>query len=69
MIFAAKEAVFKALGASWMGVDGFRRIKVRPVSPKIFSYHPSRGQKLRITFKKSDRHVLACCGPLSVMTL
>lgn len=63
MIFAAKEAVFKALGASWMGTDGFRRIKVRPVSSKTFSYRPSRGKALRITFKKSSRHVLACCAP------
>ena len=27
-LFAAKEAVFKALGRSWMGFEGFRDIKV-----------------------------------------
>ena len=28
-LFAAKEAVFKALGRSWMGIEGFTDIKVQ----------------------------------------
>ncbi len=63
MIFAAKEAVFKALGGSWMGPEGFRRIKIRPISFKTFSSHCPEGRKLQITFQKSRHHVVACCLP------
>ncbi len=28
-LFAAKEAVFKALGRSWMGMEGFKAIEVK----------------------------------------
>jgi len=66
MIFAAKEAAFKTLGMSWMGPEGFRRIKVRPVSSKRFSFLTPGGRKLRITFKMNRRYVVACCVPPSV---
>ena len=36
LVFSAKEAVFKALGASWMGVSGFRGVQVFP--EKDFSF-------------------------------
>lgn len=36
-LFAAKEAVFKALGRSWMGVEGFRDIKVQGSTGQSFS--------------------------------
>lgn len=35
--FAAKEAVFKALGRSWMGMEGFRAIKVKGSPGQGFS--------------------------------
>jgi phosphopantetheine--protein transferase-like protein len=63
MIFAAKGAVFKTLGLSWMGPEGFRRIQVRPVSSKKFYFLPTKGQKLVVLFKKSRHHVVACCFP------
>lgn len=36
-LFAAKEAVFKALGRSWMGMEGFRDIKVQGSNGQSFS--------------------------------
>ena len=36
-LFAAKEAVFKALGRSWMGMEGFRDIKVQGSPRQGFS--------------------------------
>ena len=62
MIFASKEAVFKTLGLPWMGPEGFRRIKIRPVSYQAFISSAPDGRKLHITFKKSKRHVVACCA-------
>ena len=68
-VFSAKEAVFKALGASWMGVSGFRDIQLFP--KKGFSFrlkgalkknHPERSL-LKISFKKTRRHIIATCHP------
>ena len=36
-LFAAKEAVFKALGRSWMGIEGFQEIKVQGSPSQGFS--------------------------------
>ena len=36
-LFAAKEAVFKALGRSWMGIEGFRDIQVQGSTARSFS--------------------------------
>ena len=30
-LFAAKEAFFKATGGSWMGLEGFRALEVKPL--------------------------------------
>ena len=71
-VFSAKEAVFKALGASWMGVSGFRDIQLYP--KKKFSFrlkgalkknHP-RKVSLRISFKRTRWHIIASCHPSSV---
>ena len=36
MILSAKEAVFKALGISWMGVSGFQCIEILPAQKRFF---------------------------------
>ena len=63
MIFAAKEAAFKAIGAPWMGPEGFRRIKIHSLSSGMFSFLAPHGRKLKVTFRISRRHVVACCTP------
>ncbi len=68
MIFAAKEAVFKALGASWMGFSGFRQVRISPRNNFSFSlqgalkkYSPKIA--LKISFQKTASHVIATCHP------
>ncbi len=61
MIFAAKEAVFKALGSPWMGPEGFRRIRIIP--RRSGSYKVANHPELEVTLKKNRRYVVACCGP------
>ena len=69
LIFSAKEAVFKALGASFMGVSGFREIQLFPM--KNFSFRLSGrlrknapiGVPFRVSFKKTRYHVVASCAP------
>ena len=35
-LFTAKEAFFKALGGSWMGIEGFRKLKVKILPHDLF---------------------------------
>ena len=66
-VFSAKEAVFKALGASWMGVSGFKEIEIFP--QKRFSFRLKGALKknftqkvpLKISFKKNRRCIVALC--------
>ena len=67
-LFSAKEAVFKALGASWLGVSGFRDIEIFP--KKDFSFRlkgtlkknlPQRAS-LKISFEKKRRYIIAICA-------
>ena len=68
MILSAKEAVFKTLGISWMGLSGFRCIQILPGKSR-FSFRLkgdlqkklSRKTLLEISFAKSRRHVVATC--------
>ncbi len=56
-MLAAKEAVFKAIGGSWMGVCGFKKIPL--------SFRPDgsiRSGEFRITLKKNKDYVVACAG-------
>ena len=70
MILSAKEAVFKALGISWMGLSGFRHIQILP-GKSCFSFRLKGNFKknflhdapLGISFAKSARHVVATCHP------
>ena len=57
-ILAAKEAVFKALGGSWMGLSGFKKIRlsVDKTSGVL------RSGRLRIHLHKSKDYVVACAG-------
>ena len=67
-VFSAKEAVFKALGASWMGVSGFREVEIFP--KKNFSFRLKGALKknftkkvpLKIFFKKNRRCIVALCA-------
>ncbi len=57
-MLAAKEAVFKALGGSWMGMSGFKKIRlsVDKTSGALRSGH------LRIHLYKRKDYVVACAG-------
>ena len=67
LLLSAKEAVFKALGESFMGIAGFRDIRLFP--QKNFSFqlkgHLKKSSvdvsRLKITFKKMRHHVVATC--------
>ena len=65
MIFSAKEAAFKALGAPFLGLSGFRDIRVSP--KKDFSvrfsgpFKKKSAKDLRVSFKKTRHHVIATC--------
>ena len=72
LVFSAKEAVFKALGGSFMGISGFRDIQLFP--KKNFSFklkgrlkkNSLLGPSLKVSFKKTRRHVVATCHPGSL---
>ena len=67
-VFSAKEAVFKALGASWMGVSGFKEVEIFP--KKDFSFRLKGALKknftrkvpLKISFQKNRRCIVALCA-------
>ena len=70
MILSAKEAVFKALGISWMGLSGFQKIRILPANGPFsfrlkgnFKKKISRKVPLEISFVKSRHHVVATCHP------
>jgi phosphopantetheine--protein transferase-like protein len=70
LVFSAKEAVFKALGAPWMGRTGFRDVELFPekgftlrLRGRLKKDRPS-GVPLTVSFKKSNRHVVASCRPV-----
>ena len=71
-VFAAKEAVFKALDAPYLGIEGFRDIHLFP--KKNFSFRLSGRLKkklsfssaLKISFRKTKRHLIATCHPAFV---
>lgn len=69
MILSAKEAVFKALGVSWMGLSGFRSIQILPEDGRFFFRLKGELKKslpqvpLEISFTQSRRHVVATCHP------
>ena len=63
MVLSAKEAVFKALDRPWMGPEGFRKIKVQPVHPKMFSFRFSKKTQMEIYFTKNSKRVVAFCVP------
>ena len=45
--FSAKEAFFKAGGASWMGMEGFSEIEVKCLSRDRFEVHSFAGKRVR----------------------
>ena len=72
VIFAAKEAVFKALGVSWMGISGFKKIQIFPKKDftvrlkRRFIKHPLGRIHLRVSFQKNTHHVIAICHPVTL---
>ena len=67
LLLSAKEAVFKALGESFMGISGFLDIQLFP--QKEFSFqlkgrlkkNSLAGPSLKVSFKKTRHHVVATC--------
>ena len=71
VLLAAKEATFKALPKrSWMGVSGFKQIVVTPgVNPRALRCRlkgePKAGNKLKLSFTKNKKFVVARCVGIS----
>ena len=68
LILSAKEAVFKALGISWMGLSGFRHIQILPGKTHFsfrlkgaFKKNFSGKDPLVLSFSRNRRHVVATC--------
>ncbi len=57
-MLAAKEAVFKALGGSWMGLSGFKKINLSVDK----TTGTLRSGRIRIHLHKSKDYVVACAG-------
>ena len=60
VLLAAKEAVFKALRAPWMGPAGFREIRLVPVSRRRPQF---KGVRFRLAFENTKNYVIARCYP------
>lgn len=59
MIFAAKEAVSKAMGVRASGPEALRKIRLEPRNARQFRV---AGRKsLEVTVSRHRRHVVACC--------
>ncbi len=59
MIFAAKEAVSKALGVRALGPEALRRIRLVPSTSRTFRV--AGRASLAVTVSRHRRHVVACC--------
>ena len=59
MIFAAKEAVFKAIGSSSTGPEALRKIRLLPQAQGRFKVLDH--SKLQVSTLRHRRHVVACC--------
>lgn len=59
MIFAAKEAVSKALGISAAGPEALKAIQLKPNTAKKFRILDHKA--LEVTVRRHRRHVVACC--------
>ncbi len=64
MIFAAKEAVSKALGIRVSGPDALKAIHLKPRTSRKF--HILNHAALEVTLSRHPRYVVACCLPVSV---
>ena len=70
MLLSAKEAVFKALGVSWMGLSGFRSIQILP-GKNNFSFRLKGALKKKLSaknpavlsFTNNRHHIIATCHP------
>ncbi len=69
LLLAAKEAVFKSSGLPWMGIDGFRKIRIFSRKNNQLSFRLSGNFKRSyihrpssvLTFIKSKDYVIAEC--------
>jgi phosphopantetheine--protein transferase-like protein len=59
MIFAAKEAVLKALGAQTVGPDALRSIRLVPRRAGKFGVIGR--SRLEVRIRRHQKHVVACC--------
>ncbi len=59
MIFAAKEAVFKAVGEAGIGPEALRRIHLEPRAAGRFGVVDHA--KLEVLIRRYRGHVVACC--------
>ncbi|MCG3177212.1 MAG: hypothetical protein MOGMAGMI_02180 [Candidatus Omnitrophica bacterium] len=62
VVLAAKESVFKATpGSVWMGVDGFRRVRVSRASDGSLRAASTDGRRWRLWARLTPRYALAVC--------
>jgi phosphopantetheine--protein transferase-like protein len=70
LLLAAKEAVFKSLGIPWMGLEGFRDIRIRPgrrLSCELTgSFAQSRTNRRVLSFRKYRHFIVVGCGPVGL---
>ena len=59
MVFAAKEAVSKALGLSVSGSEALRNIRLK--AKKTGGFLVAGKKSLEITLRRHSQHVVACC--------
>lgn len=63
-LFSAKESIFKATGASWMGAHGFRSFRLVKAGSGRFWCTPRTGSKrLLVTIQTTKRHLVTLCRP------
>ncbi len=63
MIFAAKEAVSKALGIRVAGPEALKAIRLKPNTARQFRILGHKA--LQVTVRRHRHHVVACCLPVS----
>jgi phosphopantetheine--protein transferase-like protein len=64
VVFAAKEAAYKAIGKNGLGPDAIRRVSLVPRSLRKFSV--AKNPSLEVTVRHHRRHVVAFCHPVKV---
>ncbi|HTL70492.1 MAG TPA: 4'-phosphopantetheinyl transferase superfamily protein [Candidatus Eisenbacteria bacterium] len=66
-VLAAKEALFKAAGGSWMGVSGFAKIALTARGGRLRPAGAT-SKRYRFRFLRADKYVVAHCEKICAGT-